>query len=238
MAFVFEVQSQDISDLNHLDLTRLLKMLLHLEARSAGIAERTVEVALSIHVADGGEDGRIGWTGVPESTPFLPSRLVQFQNKATKLQPARCANEIVGKDGRLKPMVESALDDGGAYIMFTTTQLNREQKIACIDALRNKLKKVGKPYADTATIDIYDAARIQGWTNCYLAAITAVLNWVGRPLPHGLRTWDTWEQYNDNHLFAYVDKGRKDIIESLRHLLSKPRTCARVIGLSGLGKPD
>ena len=166
MAFVLEVQSQDISDLNDLDLTRLLKILLHLEARSAGIAERAVEVSLNIHVADGGEDGRIEWTGVPESTPFLPSRLVQFQNKATKLAPARCANEIVGKDGRLKPMVESALDNGGAYIIVTTTQLTRKQKIACIDALRNKLKNVGKPYADTATIDIYDAARIQGWAIC------------------------------------------------------------------------
>ena len=95
---------------------------------------------MNIYVADGGEDGRIEWTGGPESTPFLPSRLVQFQNKATKLEPARCANAIVGKDRRLKPTVESALDNGGAYIMFTTTQLTHDQKIACIDALKNTLK--------------------------------------------------------------------------------------------------
>lgn len=236
MAFVFEVQSQDIGELNEFSLTKLLKRLLHLEARSSGIAERAVEVALNIHVADGGEDGRIQWTGGPASTDFLPSRLVQFQNKATKIEPARSATEIVGKDGNLKPMVENALDNGGAYVVFTTTELNQQQKIGCIDAIRDKLKTIGKRYADSATIDIYDAARIQGWTNRFVAAITAVLNWVGRPLVPGLRTWDTWEQYNDN-LFAYMaDQSRKDIIESLRRLLPKPRACARVIGLSGLGK--
>ena len=32
MAFVFEVQSQDIAELKALDLTRLLKKLLHLES--------------------------------------------------------------------------------------------------------------------------------------------------------------------------------------------------------------
>lgn len=57
MAFVFEIQAKDVSDLNAFDLTRLLKMLLHLEAGSSGIAGSAVEVSLNIDVADGGEDG-------------------------------------------------------------------------------------------------------------------------------------------------------------------------------------
>ncbi|MGH8531608.1 MAG: hypothetical protein ACREV1_02495 [Gammaproteobacteria bacterium] len=237
MAFVFEVQAKDVSELNAFDLTRLLNMLLHLEARSSGIDERTIEVTLNINVADGGEDGRIEWAGGPDSTDFLPSRLVQFQNKATKITASKCAREIVGRDGKLKPMVENALDNGGAYILFTTTTLTQRQKIDCINAIRNKLQNIGKSYAATVTIDIYDAARVQGWTNRYLSAITAVLNWIGRPLVHGLQIWDTWERYNDNHLFSYVtDQARREIIESLRRLLPKPRTCARFIGLSGLGK--
>ena len=56
MATVFEVQSDDINQLNDIQLTRLLKKLLHLEARSVGISERAVEVALNINVADGGEE--------------------------------------------------------------------------------------------------------------------------------------------------------------------------------------
>ena len=41
------------SELSDLNLTKLLKMLLHLEAKSAGIAERAVDVGLNINVASG-----------------------------------------------------------------------------------------------------------------------------------------------------------------------------------------
>ena len=237
MATVFEVQSRDITGLNDLNLTKLLKILLHLEARTAGIAERAVEVALNINVADGGEDGRIEWADGPDSTDFLPSRLVQFQNKATDIGPTACANEITTNEGNLKPMVEQALDDGGTYILFTTQKLNTQQKQERIDAIREKLQSLGKQYADTATIEIYDAAKIQGWVNCYVSAITAVLNWVGRPLVNGLCTWDEWERFNENHHFDYVaDQLRNEAIDNLRTLLVQPQKCARIIGLSGLGK--
>lgn len=237
MATVFEVQSQDITELNDLNLTRLLNILLRLEAKSAGIAERAVEVALNIRVADGGEDGRIEWTGGPADTDFLPSRLVQFQNKATSMGPADCANEIIDRQGNLKRMVEQAFDNGGSYILFTTQELNKKQKTNRIKAIRGKLNELGKPYSNTAIIDIYDAAKIQGWVNRYVTAITAVLNWVGRPLIHGLFTWDEWEKFDENHLFEYVaDQSRKDAIESLRIQLIKAKSCARIIGLSGLGK--
>ena len=90
----FRVESTDIKALNDLQLTRLLKLLLHLEARISGIAERSVEVALNINVRDGGEDGRIHWNGDPPNTQFLPLNLVQFQNKATtNMGPADCAKE-------------------------------------------------------------------------------------------------------------------------------------------------
>ena len=238
MPTVYEVQSRDITELNDLNLTKLLKMLLHLEARSAGIAERAVEVALNIQVADGGEDGRIQWDNGPDSTNFLPSRLVQFQNKATtSMGPADCANEIIDSGGNVKALVEQALNDGGSYILFTTKELNTKQKQGRINAIRGKLRALRKTYADTATIKIYDASTIQDWTNHYATAITAVLNWIRRPLVNGLCTWDEWERFGENHLFEYIaDDTRNEAIENLRELLIKPRKCARIIGLSGLGK--
>ncbi len=42
MPTLFRVESRDIADLNDIQLTRLLKLLLHLEARSSGIADRAV----------------------------------------------------------------------------------------------------------------------------------------------------------------------------------------------------
>ncbi|MCP4935770.1 MAG: hypothetical protein GY927_16575 [bacterium] len=236
MALVFEVQAEDIADLDDVQLTRLLKMLLHQETRNAGIAQRLVEVALNIRVADGGEDGRIQWEGGPDQTEFLPTRFVQFQNKATNMFPGDCANEIV-RNGQIKPRIDEALAAGAAYILFTTQLLNTEQKDARIALIRNILRDQAKAYADTAIIRIYDAASIQGWVNGSVAAITAVLNWIGRPLVTGLQTWERWEQYEENHLFEFVpDEHRVSAIQQIRDLLAQPKESARLIGLSGLGK--
>ncbi|MBN2570350.1 MAG: hypothetical protein JXB42_13060 [Deltaproteobacteria bacterium] len=238
MPTLFRVESTDIKILSALQLTKLLKLLLHLEARNAGIAERAVEVALNITVRDGGEDGRIQWSGGPPDTGYLPCRLVQFQNKATYMGPTDCANEIQNRDGSMKRMVEDVLDNDGAYILFTNQELNSEQKIPeRIAKIREKLTELGKPYADTITIDIYDAARIEGWVNKYVSAIIAVLNWVGRPLERGLKTWSDWGQNSEYQRFKFVaDENRQAALESLKSLLSEQKKCARIIGLSGLGK--
>jgi len=44
MNTLFRVEAKDIELLDSPQLTKLLKMLLHLEARSFGIAERSIEV--------------------------------------------------------------------------------------------------------------------------------------------------------------------------------------------------
>jgi len=237
MPILFKVEYSDIKDLNALQLTKLLKLLLHLEARSSGIAERAVEVALNINVPDGGEDGRIQWRDGPLNTDYLPHRFVQFQNKATIMGAADCADEIVNNDGTMKHMVEEALDSGAAYILFTTQELNTLQKTERITAIREKLAELVKPYAMTATIDIYDAAKIEGWVNKYLSAIIAVLNWVGRPLAPGLKTWNDWSQHSEFQRFPFVaDVQRQTALVNLKALLVQDRKCARIIGLSGLGK--
>lgn len=236
MALVYQVQAEHVAALNDVQLTRLLKMLLHQESRQAGIAQRAVEVALNIRVADGGEDGRIQWEGGPDQTDYLPCRFVQFQNKATNMGPAACANELVSH-GNVKPRIDEALENGAAYILFTTQMLNTDQKDERINAMRDVLRNHGKGYADTAEIRIYDAASIQGWVNRDSAAITAVLNWTGHPLVRGLQTWEYWEQFEENHVFQFVaDEHRNAGIEQIREQLSHPKQSARIIGLSGLGK--
>lgn len=233
----FRVESTDIKALNDLQLTKLLKLLLHHEARSSGIAERAVEVALNINVRDGGEDGRIHWNGDPPSTQFLPLHLVQFQNKATRnMVPADCAKEILNKDGSMKHMVEEVLENGGAYILFTTQELNNNQKTERVRLIRGKLADLGKEYAATALIDIYDASKIEGWVNKYITAIVAVLNWIGRPWERGLKTWEDWSQHPEYQRFPFVaDDHRENALKSLRGLFNNHGNCARIIGLSVKG---
>ena len=238
MTTLFRVESTDVKGLNALQLTKLLKLLLHLEARTHGIAGRAVDVALNINVQDGGEDGRIQWKDGPSDTNFLPCRMVQFQVKATEMGPADCAKEITTSDGNLKPMIEQVIDRNGAYIMFTSQELNAKQMIRDrVTAIRSKLSELGKAYADSAIIEIYDAAKIEGWINKYVSAIVTVLNWVGRPSVRGLKTWDNWGQHPEYADFPFItDDLRQTAIATLKDHLSKPRKCGRIIGLSGLGK--
>lgn len=99
----FKIESVDVNRLNDIQLTQLLSQLLQLEAYKFGIAQRSAEVALNIRVGDGGEDGRISWSGVPEQTDYLPNRLTMFQNKATDMGPSAYANEIMTSATRKNP---------------------------------------------------------------------------------------------------------------------------------------
>lgn len=142
----FKVDSADVNQLNDLQLTELLKQLLHSEAHKFGIAQSSVEVALNICVGDGGEDGRVSWDGGVDRTDYIPKRLTIFQNKATNMGPSEYANEIMTKVRKdrpsgLKPAVEEALDSGGAYIVFTTQELNQQQKDKRIVSVRNRLRE-------------------------------------------------------------------------------------------------
>lgn len=238
----FKVESEDINRLNDIQLTQLLKELLQAEAYKFGIAQRAVEVALNIRVGDGGEDGRISWVNGPDQTEFLPNRLTMFQNKATEMGAAAYANEIMttARDGlpsALKPKVGEVLGSGGAYIVFTTQELNTQQKDERIAAIRNKVREQGKAYADTCNIAIYDAAQISTWVNNFVSTVASVQHWVGRPMERGLKPFNMWSEDEDlSHLpFAAVDS-RRDIVATLVEKVAVPKSCFRIIGLSGLGK--
>lgn len=238
----FNIESADINRLNDIQLTQLLSQLLQSEAYRFGIAQRSAEVALNIRVGDGGEDGRISWSGPPEQTDYLPNRLTMFQNKATDMVPSAYANEIMtsatrDKPSALKPKVEEVLDRGGAYIIFTTQELNSQQKDERIAAVRAKLREQKKGYADTCEIGIYDASKIAAWVNQFIPAVVSVQNWTGRPIERGLKTYSLWSEHEDLSRFPYaVVDSRKEIIEALSQKLEKPKSCFRIMGLSGLGK--
>ncbi len=233
----FDVESQDITQLDALRLTKLLKILLHCEANKNGIAQRAVEVALNITVSDDGEDGRIEWNGSPDSTDYLPHRLTMFQNKATDMGPAKCARELVTKKGDLKPLVAQVLGQGGTYVLFTTQDLNPKLIKKRVDSMRAKLSALGVANAETASLFIYDASKISGWVNCFVTSIVSVLNWVGRPTTRGLKPFSSWETVAEFSHYPFIDIAeRRQVIRDFRQLLKRPRECARISGLSGLGK--
>ena len=114
-----EVTYEDVEHLNPLQLTDLLRRLLHLQCKHCGIVDSAVNVSLNIYVKDGGEDGRVQWTGGPDSADYIPNRYSVFQSKASDLGPAASAKEITNANGdALKPRVQAVLDASGSYIFF------------------------------------------------------------------------------------------------------------------------
>ena len=238
----FKIESANIKLLSDIQLTQLLSELLHSEAYKFGIAQRSSEVGLNIRAGDGGEDGRISWSGEPEQTDYLPNRLTMFQIKATQMGPAAYANEIMssaksGKPSVLKPNVKEVLDQGGAYIVFTNQELNSKQKNKRIAAIRERLDKQGKDYAHNCQINIYDADQIAGWANQFVPTIVSVQHWINAPIERGLKTFKMWSEHKDLSRLAFVPvDSRKEMMTTLSEKIKHPRSCFRLMGLSGLGK--
>ena len=82
----------------------LLRRLLVAEAQVNEVPASGVHVASSINTPDGGEDGRIEWTGGPDRTRFLPGRLCQFQLKGAGVKPAEARRDVLATSGEAKDM--------------------------------------------------------------------------------------------------------------------------------------
>jgi len=233
----FTASKAGVEALDDIHLSRLLKLLLHLEARKAGIAGRHVDVPLEINVPDGGEDGRVSWPSEPPCTDYIPSRLTQFQIKASDLSPAACACELLDSDGNIKPAINDCLSQGGHYVLFANRGWNKQMRDRRLDRMHDQLRQCGALYAETAELHVYDSNKIHGWVNEYLPAIAYVLGCVGKPLVPGMLSWDEWSRTAAHRNPAFVaDNLRVETIANIRDTLSEPQTAFRVVGLAGLGK--
>src|SRR5690606_27725516 len=110
-------------------LVELLRVLLHAEARKAGVPLRNVDVPLQIAVADGGQDATVRWQDGADSTDYFPCRDLVFQCKATDHGAAQWKKEVWTKKSRgakvkvLSPAVMDVIARGGCYIGVTATPL-------------------------------------------------------------------------------------------------------------------
>ncbi len=91
---LFNIEGEDIQRLSAIDLTRLLKKLLYMEADAHNIARSAQYVPLDICVSDDGEDGRIKWEGGVDKTEYVPNRFTLFQSRAMPMFPADCKKEL------------------------------------------------------------------------------------------------------------------------------------------------
>lgn len=187
----FEVTGEHVAALTERTLPQLLRYLLSAEAQAHGLPAAGIHVATSIHTADGGEDGRIEWTGGPDYTPFLPSRLCQFQSKAGSIGPKAAGRAVLTKGGAVKDRVRSAVEAGGSYIMLCGHSYVQDQIEDREHPIREALRGTGLTI-DDRQVGFRDADQIADWVNHH----PSVATWLKERTQPGtigpFRSWGHW----------------------------------------------
>jgi DNA-binding transcriptional regulator YiaG len=231
-----EVTGQHIAALTDRKLSNAARRLLSAEAQSGNLPMEGIHVAAIITATDAGEDARIEWNRGTERTPYLPSRLCQFQLKATPTSPAEAASDVLTSTGTVKPMIRSALEAGGTYIMLCTRSYTKKEITKREARIRDAFASAGltvKP----EQIQFRDADQIAQWANKYPPVSAWILEQTQPALIGPFRDWSHWAGRHEHDSSPFVPDTRLATFrEELRTLVTPPRGVARVIGLSGVGK--
>ena len=232
----FEVTGEHIAFLTERTLPRLLRRLLSAEAQAHGLPAAGIHVAASIHTADGGEDGRIEWTGGPDRTPFLPSRLCQFQLKAGSIGPKAAGHEVLTRNGAVKNVVRSTLEAGGCYAMLCGHSYVQRQIEDREHSIRETLRGAGLTI-DDGQVDFRDADQVAVWANHH----PPVVIWVKERTQPGtigpFRSWNHWAGRAEHDSSPWVEDERLPGLRAwLRERMTEPRSVCRIVGPSGIGK--
>ena len=231
----FEVIGQHLEFLTAPAFATLVGRLLRAEAQAIGVPLYGIHVASNIHAPDGGEDGRISWQDGPKRTDFLPSRFCQFQLKTGKVSPTRAGKEVLTRNGDVKPMIRSALEQRGNYIMLCshryTEQLVEKRQQAISEALATAGLRMRSD-----RIWFWEADKIAAWVNSHSSVALWVREEAGLGTPGGFSSWNHWNGRSEHSLPWAEDPRLADFCSILRDRITDPGTAIRVVGLFGIGK--
>lgn len=256
---LFEVTADQIQLLDAKQLPQLLAKLMFAEAHKAGIPLYTATIPMQITVPDGGEDGRIEWTGGELCTDYFPSNFIVFQSKAGRLTKVKIKDEIVKKNrqGEVTPSeaIKSVVNKQGSYVLFTSQPIVTRTIEKYKTNIREAIRESGLNPDRCAFIEIYDANKIANWVNTY----SSVALWVNEILNNtrygGFSSYDAWGRDKDNYNYKWVDdefhrfivsggssgKERQkytfnELKQSFGMHIAEPKKIVRIEGGSGIGK--
>lgn len=210
---IFEVTPDQISQLVATRLVELMKRLLLAECGLAKIPLRASSVPLQITVPDGGEDGRVEWTGGANSTNYFPRRFCVFQSKAQALTKARVISEILKtkKRGQQKLVLNDAvletISKKGAYVLFSSRPLTGQKKKALCSDAKAAIRKGGGNSAEIQ-IEIYDANRIADWVNAHPAVALWVSSGVRLRSVSGFQSFDGWSRAHEIKVVPWIEDNK------------------------------
>ena len=232
----FDVTGRHIETLTERMFPELLRRMLVAEAMDNEIPASGVHVASAITTPDGGEDGRIEWTGGPDRTGFLPGRLCQFQLKTGRIKPAGARRDVLTTTGEVKDMVRSVLDAGGHYIVLSSHSYVQKEITARKRAIREGLRDAGMTIPDEQ-IGFRDADQIAQWANHHPTVAIWVKEQTHDRTIGPFRSWIHWAGRSEHDRSPWVDDGRlPDLRSQLRDRIMTTPGIARVVGPWGIGK--
>ncbi len=234
----FGVTSHHVATMSKLELQRCVRLLLHAEALAQGLPADGIHVTDNIDAPDGGEDARISWEERQERTPFLPGRLCLFQLKTGSIGPAAAGREMVTKTGEVKPMIRSALESGGHYIMLSTRPYTQQQIAAREEKMLDALLRAGLDIHG-ARVRFRDASQLAAWINAHPAVAHSLLESASPGLLGPFRSWHHWADRAEHDGSPWVEDRRLDEIGIFlreRVAIGQPRSVGRLVGLAEIGK--
>ena len=199
---IFEVSADQIERLDQNQLVKLLGRVIHAELAKHDIPLRSGTAPTQITIPDGGDDGRVSWTGGPSETNWLPSRFVIFQAKKGKTTPTGLKKEVWKKSSNkaapeLSEAVEEVLQHGGSYIVVTATPVVGTKVTNRITKIREGITEAGGNPSLLSAIEIYDSNKIASWTNVH-PSVALWLNSLLREFNlQGFQSYEDWGKASD-----------------------------------------
>ncbi|WP_282118869.1 hypothetical protein [Ruegeria atlantica] len=210
MVSFLEISPEQIQRLDEHLLVELLRRLAKAEMLKNGIPLRDVNIPTQIHIPDGGEDGRVSWSGGVNETDYLPSRHTIFQCKRSDPGPAGCKKETWKKGtgtaanpAEINEALDEALIASGSYIIVTGSPVVGTKVTARINSIKEGIKAAGKNPDLLSSVRVYDANKLSDWTSSH----PAIALWLNSVLQEvdlgGLQSFELWSRDADISKVAF-----------------------------------
>ncbi|MDQ1086148.1 hypothetical protein [Siphonobacter sp. SORGH_AS_1065] len=245
---LIQITGNDIALLSDSDLRSLVGLLCEAECRLNNVSPIGVTWGGHQDAKDGGLDVVVLNTALI-TNGFIPRSNTGFQVKKPNMTASKILEEMK-PNGILRESIKQLIVNSGSYIIInssgsTAATALEDRRKAMRDAVKDELE------SENLHVDFYDRDRIATWVRCHPSIVLWVFGKLGRSL-RGWQPFDNWtrpgevkEEYlidsstrlydsteNEEENILTIEKG----ISKLRNLLSTPRSCVRLVGLSGVGK--
>jgi hypothetical protein len=244
---MFEIEPQDIAQLDDKQLRTLVGLLCEAELRKRGFSTAAVTWGGDQNAKDGGLDVRVNLPDDDLIDGFVPRQITGFQVKKQDMPPRAIAGEMC-PNGTLRPVIRELAERAGAYIIVSSEGSTSD---SALTNRRRAMIDAAQELADQLTLDFYDRTRVATWVRGHAGLVVWVRRAIGRAMA-GWEPFGAWAYPAGGTEAEYLlEKGvrirtrpaqsdanvsAENGLKKIRDALRSPGSVVRIVGLSGVGK--